>query len=108
MPLIQPPAKPPKKVTIAVRFQNADLFELRRYGAFLGTRNRSHIIVESLKRIYRMDSEYKAWLKDHPNFQPELKTRRNGATRTSTAPVLSGAAASSAVAAAEAARRAGV
>jgi hypothetical protein len=108
MPLIQPPSRPPKKVTVAVRFENADLFELRRYGAFLGTRNRSHIIVESLKRIYRMDSEYKAWLKEHPNFQPDVKPRRNGAARTRTAPVLASAAASSAVAAAEAARSAEV
>ena len=53
MPLIQPPPVPPKKVTIAVRLDELVLAELRIYGTFLGTRNNSHIISESLTRMGR-------------------------------------------------------
>jgi hypothetical protein len=98
MPIIQPPPAPPKKVTITVRLEEHKLFELRRYGAFLGTRNHSHIISESLTRIFRMDSEYNTWLKEHPDFQLERKARSNG-SRQGQGAAISGASAPSIVAA---------
>jgi hypothetical protein len=103
MPIIQPPPAPPKKETIAVRLEEHKLAELRRYGAFLGTRNYSHIIAESLDRVFRMDTEYKAWLKVHPNFALEKKPPRNSASRQQPSVALSGAPATRAVDAAEAA-----
>ena len=104
MPIIQPPPAPPKKVTIGVRFEEQKLAALRRYGAFMGTRNLSHIISESLERVYKIDADYKAWLKAHPDIAIEKKPRRNGASRIQSRPDLSGATASSIVAAADAAR----
>ena len=103
MPIIQPPPAPPKKITIGVRFEEQKLAALRRYGVFLGTRNLSHIISESLERVYKMDKQYKAWLKVHPDIAIEKKPRRNGAAQQPRIAV-SGAAAPSIVAAADAAR----
>ena len=103
MPLIQPPPVPPKKVTVAVRLDEEVLAELQIYGIFLGTRNNSPIISESLTRIFKLDTHYKAWRKAHPNVQPETKSRRNGSSRTRKDALLSDASASSVVAAAEAA-----
>lgn len=103
MPIIQPPPAPPKKITIGVRFEEEKLAALRRYGAFIGTRNLSHIISESLDRVYKLDNQYKAWLKNHPDIAIEKKPRRNGAVR-SQSKAFSGAVASSLVVAADAAR----
>lgn len=105
MPLIQPPPVPPKKVTVAVRLDEEVLAELRIYGIFLGTRNNSHIISESLTRIFKLDTHYKAWRKAHPNVQPDTNSRRNGSSRPTKAAVLSDAPASSIVAAAQAAKQ---
>ncbi len=102
MPMIQPPPAPPKKITIGVRFEEEKLAALRLYGAFIGTRNLSHIISESLDRVYKLDTQYKAWLKTRPDIAIEKKHRRNGAVR-SESKVLSGAPAPSLVVAAEAA-----
>jgi|SRR5579884_500139 hypothetical protein len=103
MPLIQPPPERPKKVTTAVRLDETVLAELRIYGIFLGTRNNSHIISESLTRIFKLDTHYKAWRKAHPDIQSEINPHHNGATRPKSRAVLSDAVASSVVAAAEAA-----
>lgn len=103
MPIIQPPPSPPKKITIGVRFEEQKLAALRRYGVFLGTRNLSHIISESLERVYKMDKQYKAWLKVHPDIAIEKKPRRSGAAQQQPRATLSGAVAPSVVVAADAA-----
>ncbi|HEV2416337.1 MAG TPA: hypothetical protein VGX94_00885 [Terriglobia bacterium] len=102
MPIIQPPPAPSKKITIGVRFEEEKLAALRRYGAFIGTRNLSHIISESLDRVYKPDTQYKAWLKTHPDIAIEKKPRRNG-TMHYPSKVVSGATAPSLVVAADAA-----
>jgi hypothetical protein len=103
VPIIQPPPAPPKKVTVAVRFEEEKLAALRRYGAFIGTKNFSHIISESLDRVYKIDTQFKAWLRTHPDTAIETKPRRNG-THVQSKPVVSGAAAPPVVVAADAAR----
>jgi hypothetical protein len=79
MPIIEPPPTAPKKETVAIRLEVSVLDELRRYAAYVGTRNFSHIIACSLERVFKADAGYKAWLKAHPDFHPESKSRRNGA-----------------------------
>lgn len=103
MSIIQPPPAPPKKITIGIRFEEEKLAALRRYGAFIGTRNLSHIISESLDRVYKLDTQYKVWLKTHPDMTAEKKQRRNGAVRSQSRVALSGAPVPSAVVAADAA-----
>ena len=83
MPIIEPPPTAPKKNTVAIRLEISLLDELRRYAAYVGTRNFSHIVACSLERVFKADAGYKAWLKAHPNFHPESKWRRNGATGSS-------------------------
>jgi|SRR5579875_3274945 len=78
MPIIEPPPTAPKKETLAIRLEVRVLDELRRYAAFLGTKNFSHIIACSLERLFKADTGYKAWLKAHPDFYPATKTARAG------------------------------
>ncbi len=79
MPIIEPPQAAPKKETLAIRLEVRVLDELRRYAAFLGTKNFSHIIACSLERVFKADAGYKAWLKAHPDFRPAAKIARAGA-----------------------------
>lgn len=71
------PARTPKKETIAVRLEIGVLEQLKRYAAFLGTGNLSHVIAKSLEKVFKTDSDYKAWLKLHPDFVIRKKPRRN-------------------------------
>ncbi len=89
MPIIEPPPTAPKKETLAIRLEVRVLDELRRYAAFLGTKNFSHIITRSLERVFRADAGYKAWLKTHPDFRPQTKTPRNGDAGSARVSVLS-------------------
>jgi hypothetical protein len=79
MPIIEPPPTAPKKETLAIRLEVQVLGELRRYAAFLGTKNFSHIIACSLERVFKADAGYKAWLKAHPDFHPDAKTSHKAA-----------------------------
>ncbi len=78
MPIIEPPPTAPKKETLAIRLETRVLDELRRYAAFLGTKNFSHIITRSLERVFRADASYKIWQKAHPDFRPQAKASRDG------------------------------
>jgi len=80
MPIIELPPTAPKKETVAIRLEVSLFDELSRYAAYVGTRNFSHIVACSLERVFKADAGYKAWLKAHPDFHPETKNRRDGAT----------------------------
>jgi hypothetical protein len=103
MPIIKLPPPPPKKITFGVRLEEERFAALKRYGAFVGTNNYSIIISQSLDRLYEIDSEYREWLDVHPDFEPDKRGRRNAGAKQSRRAVVSGAAASSIVAAADAA-----
>ena len=93
MPIIEPPPAPPKKETIAVRLEVSVLEQLKRYAAFLGTGNLSHVIAKSLEKVFKTDSDYKAWLKSHPDFVIRKRARRNDGPQQDQNPALSGASA---------------
>jgi len=78
MAVIAPPPTAPKKETLAIRLEVRVVDELRRYAAYLGTKNFSHIIACSLERVFKADAGYKAWLKTHPDLRTESKPQRNG------------------------------
>ncbi len=103
MPIIQLPPPPPKKITFAVRLEEEKFAALKRYGAFVGTNNYSIIISQSLDRLYEIDTDYHEWLEVHPDFEPDKRSRRNGAGKQSRKAAISGAAVPSLVAAVEAA-----
>jgi hypothetical protein len=89
MPIIEPPPTAPKKETLAIRLEVRVLDDLRRYAAFLGTKNFSHIIACSLERVFKADTGYRAWLKAHPDFRPQARTSRNGGATSDHIPALS-------------------
>ncbi len=103
MPIIQLPPPPLKKITFAVRLEEEKFAALKRYGAFVGTNNYSIIISQSLDRLYEIDTDYHEWLEVHPDFEPDKRTRRNGAAKQSRKAVISGALVPSLVAAVQAA-----
>ncbi len=103
MPIIQLPPPPPKKITFAVRLEEEKFAALKRYGAFVGTNNYSIIISQSLDRLYEIDTDYREWLEVHPDFEPDKRSRRNGAAKQSRKAVISGTAVPSIVAAVQAA-----
>ena len=108
MPLIQPPPPAPKMVTITVRMKQDDLCCLQAYEAYSSSPTHSHVITGSLERLYAQDNGFAAWRDDHPSFATDKKARRNGSVKRPTKATTSGAALSSAVAAAEAAHGAEV
>jgi hypothetical protein len=103
MPLIQPPPPAPKMVTITVRMKQDDLCCLQAYEAYSSSPTHSYVIAGSLERLYEQDTGFTAWRDAHPNFATDKKTRRNGSPKRPTKAAASGAALSSAVAAADAA-----
>jgi hypothetical protein len=103
MPLIQPKPAPPEKQTVALRIETSTLDRLKRYAAFLGTRDLSHVVTGSLEKLFHADKEYKAWLKAHPESAVPSRGRRNSNQQPS-GTALSGAPAPPAVDAAQAAR----
>ncbi|HEY6292925.1 MAG TPA: hypothetical protein VI455_15350 [Terriglobia bacterium] len=102
MPLIQPKPAPPEKQTVALRLEISTLDRLKRYAAFLGTRDLSHVVTGSLEKVFHADREYKAWLKAHPDSSTQSRARRNSNHQTASA-ALSGAAAAPIVDAVQAA-----
>jgi len=96
MPLIQPKPAPPEKQTVALRLEISTLDRLKRYAAFLGTRDLSHVVTGSLEKVFHADKEYKAWLRAHPESAVLSKARRNSNHKPQIS-AFSGAAAPSAV-----------
>ena len=96
MPLIQPKPAPPEKQTVALRLEISTLDRLKRYAAFLGTHDLSHVVTGSLEKVFHADKEYKAWLKAHPESATQYKARRNSNHKPERS-ALSGAAAPPAV-----------
>lgn len=103
MPLIQPKPMPPQKQTVALRLEVSTFAALKRYAAFLGTRDLSHVVTGSLEKIFNADREYKTWLKDHPDAAVATRVRKNGGSaHQASGARLSGASAPLAVDAAQA------
>ncbi|HEY6293239.1 MAG TPA: hypothetical protein VI455_16935 [Terriglobia bacterium] len=98
MPLISPKPMPPRKQTVALRLEISTFEALKRYAAFLGTRDLSHVVTGSLEKVFHADKEYKTWLKAHPDSVGEDRTRHNsGSNHHPAGSLLVGAAAPLAV-----------
>ena len=64
IPKVEP--KLEKKV-VSARLDEETHLTLQRYAAFLGDATHEYIIGESLKRLFRRDKEFRAWLEK--NYQ---------------------------------------
>jgi hypothetical protein len=91
IPKVEP--KQEKKV-ISARLDEEAHTMLKRYAAFLGGATHEYIIGESLKRLFRRDKEFNAWLAKNEPSAPGRSDDGNTATpasRTTTRPVPSAA-----------------
>ncbi len=74
MPIIPPPPRPPKRLTVTVRLELDMLNELRRYATCLNSDN-SYVVAYALKELFA-DGDWKKWLNAHPDIHPQMKGRR--------------------------------
>jgi len=87
IPKVEP--KLEKKV-VSARLDEETHLTLQRYAAFLGDATHEYIIGESLKRLFRRDKEFRAWLEK--NYQTPSPTSSAVSTaKSSTRPVPSAA-----------------
>ena len=87
IPKVEP--KLEKKV-VSARLDEETHLTLQRYAAFLGDATHEYIIGESLKRLFRRDKEFRAWLEK--NYQdPSATSSAVSTVKGSTRPVPSAA-----------------
>jgi len=87
IPKVEP--KQEKKV-VSARLDEETHLTLQRYAAFLGDATHEYIIGESLKRLFRRDKEFRAWLEK--NYQaPPATSSAVSTVKGSTRPVPSAA-----------------
>ena len=71
IPKVEP--KQEKKI-VSARLDEETHAMLQLYATFLGNATHDYIIAESLKRLFRLDREFKEWVeRRQPNPQPEVK-----------------------------------
>jgi hypothetical protein len=91
IPKVEP--KQEKKV-VSARLDEEAHTMLQRYAAFLGGATHEYIIGESLKRLFRRDKEFNAWLaKEEPSSCTNFEASNSAAlpSKTATRPVPSAA-----------------
>jgi len=76
-PLIPPPATPPKKRTLNVRLEEHLYDDLKRYIAYAGGGDFSHVISEGLRIVFKDDKGFPNWLANHPGPVPEIRRKKS-------------------------------
>jgi hypothetical protein len=72
MPVIKSPVPQPKNETIQLRVPQGIKFRLERYAEFI-TATPSYVVVETLERLFRKDTEFQTYLaKYKPHEQREI------------------------------------
>jgi len=87
IPKVEP--KHEKKV-VSARLDEEAHSMLQRYAAFLGGATHEYIIGESLKRLFRRDKEFRAWLEKYYQA-PSATSSAVSTVKSSTRPVPSAA-----------------
>jgi hypothetical protein len=64
--LLKAPAKQPKTTTLQVRLEEEVRHNLDKYAEFVDA-NSSYVVSETLKLLFRKDTEFKRWLGQHTN-----------------------------------------
>jgi hypothetical protein len=85
MPLLRKPTPVIPKRQYHVRILEPLAVKMERYAEFLGAANIDHVIAEALDFVFRKDTDFNAWLAEHPqtgtpdNLKSERKrTKPNG------------------------------
>jgi len=66
MPLLKRPAPVIPKRQYHVRIQEPLALKMERYAEFLGAANIDHVIGEALDFVFKKDTDFNAWLAEHP------------------------------------------
>ena len=66
MPLLKRPAPVIPKRQYHVRIREPLALKLERYAEFLGAANIDHVIGEALELVFKKDTDFNAWLAEHP------------------------------------------
>ena len=66
MAIIKAPPKQPKTVTIQARVGESVKSHLEKYAEFIDS-SPSYVITEALKLLFKRDSDFKRWLRQHTN-----------------------------------------
>ena len=73
-PLIAPPPEAPEKRTVNVRLEEEVFENLKRYIAYSGRGDFSHVINNGMRYVFLKDTGFQAWLTAHPT--PIAETTR--------------------------------
>ncbi len=65
-PLIAPPPEPLKKRTVNVRLEEEIFENLKRYIAYAGRGDFSHVVNNGMRYVFLKDSGFQTWLAEHP------------------------------------------
>ena len=84
MPLLRPPEPQIVMRKFYVRIEEPLARTMERYAEFLGTDNLDHVVAQALQFVFNRDSQFKSWLKQHP--EPTPKPAPSKATSKRTAP----------------------
>ncbi len=79
-PLIAPPPEAPEKRTVNVRLEEEVFENLKRYIAYSGRGDFSHVINNGMRYVFLKDTGFQAWLTAHPTPITET-TRKKRHTR---------------------------
>ena len=66
MPVIEPEAKPRKKVLFTARVDPSVVETLRAYCEFLNSSSQHHVVEQLLRYAFSRDKEFQAWLEQKP------------------------------------------
>ena len=66
MSLLKPPKPLITKRKYYVRIEQPLAATMERYAEFLGTTSIDHVIAQALEFVFKRDSQFKAWLAQHP------------------------------------------
>ena len=78
MPLLKPPAPDVTKRKYYVRIDEPLALKMEKYAEFLGARTVDHVISQALEFVFRKDSEFNAWIAEHPEIPHPRATKSNG------------------------------
>ena len=65
MPVIEPEAKPVKKVVFSARVDPSVVETLRAYCDFLNSSSQHHVVEQLLQYAFNSDAEFQSWLQQH-------------------------------------------
>lgn len=74
MPLIPAPPAAPEKATVSLRVERGLFDQLTAYATFIGS-SKEYIVSSALRRVFRHDKEFAAWLEARTSASTESSTR---------------------------------